>query len=171
MSITIRIPSSLLKQIKIDLARPHAYAGERVGFLSAKTSKLSDDDYLILFNRYFQVQDDRYLDNPLVGAMIDGKAIHNIMQNILSTGDGAFHVHSHFHVGLAGKNLNFSKVDISELIRLIPSFQAVGPSVAHGAFLFNENLCTSIAWPPGERRPCAVDKISIIGNPMQFSLG
>jgi hypothetical protein len=168
MSITIRVPSSLLKQVITDLARPHAYAGERVGFLSAKTSKLSDNDYLILFNKYFQVPDDRYLNNPLVGATIDGKAIRNIMQHILSTGDGAFHVHSHSHVCLTGKNLNFSRVDINELIRLIPSFQAVGPSVAHGAFLLDKIRCISIVWLPGEHKPCAVDKISVIGNPMQF---
>ena len=86
------------------------------------------------------------------------------MQGVLDRGEGAFHVHLHKHHGRPCP----SHMDWVELPRLIPSFQAVGPRLAHGLFLLSEDQCTAEVWLPGSFKPVAATRVGVIGYPLQL---
>ena len=166
MKIEMRLTRELYEQILNDLLRPHSHAAERIGFLSAKTGSLGDKGMLIIFTKYLAVPDRNYLNDPDVGARIDGAAIRTVMQRILDTKEGAFHVHIHQH--LLNGYLGFSRTDTKDLPRLINSFKVVGPNSAHGAILFGEGKCTSLTWLPNHNKPLSASKLLILGYPMDF---
>ena len=164
MTVEMRMTRTLYNQMLADLERRHGFAAERIGFLSAKMGHISEGKLLVLFTRYFAVPDNNYVPDPDVGARINGTAIRTVMQRILDSKEGAFHVHLHSH--LFNNCLGFSRTDLSELTRLIPSFQAVGPTVAHGALLLGGGKCLGAAWLPKCKGPVKVSKISIQGYPV-----
>src|SRR5438132_1666944 len=128
MTIRIRILRSLYDQVRTDLVRPHPHAGERVGFLYGRLGNAGTDAPIVIFTRYAPLADERYINDPSTGARIDSTAIREAMQGVLDHGEGAFHVHMHGWPGEPG----WSSVDRQQLPRLIPAFQAVGPTFAHG---------------------------------------
>ena len=166
MKIEMRITRKLYEQILNDLLRPHSHAAERIGFLSAKTGSLDDNGMLIIFTKYYVVPDRNYIYDQDVGARIDGTAIRTVMQRILDTKEGAFHVHIHQH--LLNGYLGFSRTDTKDLPRLINSFKVVGSNSAHGAILFGEGKCTSLTWLPNHNKPLSASKLSIVGYPLDF---
>jgi hypothetical protein len=167
MNIRIRIARRLYEQVRADLSRPHPFAAERVGFLFGRLGNAGTDDPLILMTAYSSLADARYIDDPLAGARIDSQAIRGAMQQVLNRGDGVFHTHSHDWPGKP----YFSRLDRQELPRLIPSFQAVGPSQAHGLFLLSPNQCTAEVWLPGAAEPVEAGRITVVGYPMQIVEG
>lgn len=66
MKATLKIRGLLLDEIRRDLARPHAFAHERVGFLTAGAAT-TPDGILMLVRGYRPVQDDDYEEDPRVG--------------------------------------------------------------------------------------------------------
>jgi hypothetical protein len=58
-------------------------------------------------------------------------------------------------------------MDRTELPRLIPSFQAVGLSFAHGLLLLSKDDITAAVWLPGNTQPAEADRITIVGHPLQ----
>lgn len=89
------------------------------------------------------------------------------MQGVLDRREGVFHVHLHEFPGKP----HFSWMDRDELPRLIPSFQAVGPSFAHGLFLLSEDKCAAEVWLPGSEKAVEAARISIVGYPLQLIEG
>ena len=89
------------------------------------------------------------------------------MQEVLNRGEGVFHVHAHEWPGRP----YFSRLDRQELPRLIPSFQAVGPTQAHGLFLLSQDQCMAEVWMPGAGEPVEVVRITVVGYPMQIVEG
>lgn len=162
MNVQIRIPKDLFTNMRNDLMRPHAHTGERVGFLYGKL--VSPVQPLILLHDYQPVADNNYIDDYTVGARINSIAIREAMQRALNDSIGVFHVHLH---GFSGR-LSFSRTDKINLARLVPSFQAVAPMLAHGALVLNEDNCAAMVWLPGTKIPITSEKISIIGWPMGF---
>lgn len=162
MHITIRLTRMLHEEMLTDLRRPHAHAGERVGFLYGRLAATSEPT--ILMTRYTPVPDEQYIDDPRVGARINGDAIRAAMQGVLDSGDGVFHTHLHEWPGRPG----FSRTDAKELPKLVPAFQAVGRSQASGLFLLSPDSAIADVWLPGTQRPLRVLRISIIGCPLQF---
>ena len=161
MKIKIRIPKSLLGIAKDNLREVHPYADERVGFLFGKL--VPGTTPIILLTEYLPVKDSNYIRDRHVGAKINSAAIREAMQKGLSESLGVFHVHFH-ELGVAG----FSGIDRHETTRLIPSLQAVSPEQAHGAFVLTDSGISSLIWLPGEEKPVASGKISVIGWPMHF---
>ncbi len=86
------------------------------------------------------------------------------MQQVLNRNEGVFHVHMHDGLGKP----RFSRMDRTELPRLIPSFQAVGLSFAHGLFLLSKDHITAAVWLPGITQPAEADRITIVGHPLQL---
>jgi hypothetical protein len=167
MHVTIRMTHSLHDQVRADLTRAHRFAAERVGFLYGRLSRAGEDERLILLTGYSALDDDRYIDDPHAGARIDSQAIRGAMQGVLDRREGVFHVHLHEFPGKP----HFSWMDRDELPRLIPSFQAVGPSFAHGLFLLSEDKCAAEVWLPGSEKAVEAARISIVGYPLQLIEG
>ena len=167
MNVEIKITSKLYRKIHHDLERPHQHALERVGFLSSRTGKISDDTLLILFTDYHAVPDENYIFDPTVGARIDADSIRTVMQRILDISqEGAFHVHMHPY--WPAMRLEFSKTDDDSQNRMIHSFQSIGPDRPHGTFLFDGKRAIADIWLPNQKSPIRASKISIIGYPTQI---
>ena len=149
--------------IRADLARPHPLAAERIGFEYGTLSEGGEGTQLIVLKDYRPVPDDRYLDDPRCGARIDSQAIRGAMQHALDSVAGAFHVHLHDWPGIP----RFSQFDRKELPRLIPSFQALRPSSAHGLLLLSRDQWTAEVWLPGRNEGIVADRIQVIGWPRE----
>lgn len=160
MTALLRLPRALVDAIHVDLSRPHRFAAERVGFLFCRCVRLSAASWLSVGYDYAPVDDAAYVRDRRVGARIGAPAIRSVMQRVLDTGDGAFHVHRHDHPG----GPRFSQVDLDGLTELIPPFAAVGPNVVHGGLVLSTDDASAIAWIDGAHAPI-VGVTSIIGYP------
>ena len=163
----IRLTRSLYDLIQSDIARPHPFAYERIGFAYGKIGNRHGRDPLVILYRYSSVLDEHYVEDSKVGARIGGDAITDVMQQILdhrSEQEGAFHVHVHDHPGPTG----LSHTDRSEIPLLIPSFKAVGKEAAHGFIIFSKNHGLSWVWLPGQREPVSASRIVVVGAPLSI---
>lgn len=145
-----------------ELTRPHSFAGERVGFFSAKPGIISENHHLIFLTDYFPVPDDGYLRDPYSGARINSSAIRSVLQRILDTGEGAFHAHLHDHWGKPG----FSRMDSREIPAILKSFKVIGPAATHGMLLFSKNHIVGRSLIPNNSKFQNISKFSILGYPL-----
>lgn len=164
--IQIRLTRALYDEARSDLRRAHSFAAERVGFLFGKLAE-SESGPLVLLTAYEQLDDDRYIRDPYVGARIDSHAIRGAMQRVITRGECAFHVHWHDWPGTP----RFSSTDSDELPRVVEGLRNAGPALAHGMFLFSNDQCAAWVWAPGEVSPSAASKISVVGFPVLLSQG
>ena len=141
MNIRFKTTASLLAAIRADLRRPHAFAHERVGFISAGLAA-AHDDLIILAREYRPVRDDEYLPDPSVGAMISAEAIRSARQWAMNERVAIFHVHTHGGRGVPG----FSVVDIRENARFVPNFVSVAPHAVHGAVVLSDTAAFGQVW-------------------------
>ncbi len=163
MNVHFKITGSLLQHIQTDLARPHSYAAERVGFLFARQGTIDQKNILLLAAEYVPLSDNLYIDDPSVGARINSTAIRNVLQKVIDTGMSAMHVHVHSFSELP----QFSKTDSNSLGRLIPSFHHVKPQVPHGAIILGHTGITGRIWITKDTT-VVISKYSIIGYPCHF---
>jgi len=161
MTVRFKITRHLLEAIRHDLVRPHAFAHERVGFISAGLSS-ADDDLWILARAYRPVADDDYLRDPSVGAMMGPDAIRKALQWALSDGVAIFHVHTHGGRGRPG----FSGIDVREQSKFVPSFFQITRKCPHGALVLSNNSAYGNIWldgrKPGEPIGCFIE----VGMPL-----
>src|SRR5581483_7393114 len=87
MNIVFRFAAELMTEVRADLARPHPFAYERVGFISIRAAALADG-LLLLADSYFPVPDEEYIDDPSVGAMLGQEAIRKALDLALLQGVG-----------------------------------------------------------------------------------
>lgn len=162
MGTILRIPRTIRDTMRADLIRPHPFAAERIGFASARIGKGTNSPSIVMLSEYHAVPDDQYIDDPESGARIDAPAIRAVMQRVLDSGDGAFHVHAHLHRGTPG----LSRMDRDEIPRLVESFRAVGPNAGHGILILSLDSCFSLVWTPGNQAPCVPVRIGVVGYPL-----
>ena len=167
MNIIFKITKDMLGQIKADLARPHPFAFERVGFIYVRRGTLGEGQ-LLLTASYQPVRDEHYTKakaGDLVGAIINRYAITEAMQKALTTGEGVFHVHMH-HFDSFGEP--FSRVDLRSLNELMPNFYSVSKDALHGAILITPKNILGKYWTP-DRTAHNLQMISVVGDPAIFS--
>lgn len=164
MSWCIRMPTELIATLKADLARPHPFATERIGFLEAALGNRGEPEELILAARYLTVPDDGYIDDPRVGARIGADTIRRIVERALSWQFGIFHVHMHDHDGCP----RLSATDHREIPPIVRSLRVVAPDRAHGVLLFSRNACTALVWLPGADQPEPNGRITYVGRPLRI---
>lgn len=140
----------LLQAIRRDLARPHRFAYERVGFISAGLSSAADDLW-VLARSYRPVADDDYLPDPSVGAMMGPDAIRKALQWAMSENVAIFHVHTHGGRGQPG----FSDIDLREQAKFVPNFFQIAPQCPHGALVLSNDSAHGHIWLDGSK-PCEV---------------
>ncbi len=163
--ILIRIPSSLLSQIKKDLNKPHAFAFERIGFISSTHKLLKNGNIIICMFAYRHIPDDQYIDDQEVGARINSNAIRESLQGILDTKNGCFHAHCH----QSSIKPEFSTIDLEDNPEIIKSFSYADGSQVHGMILFGKEKINALVKLPGESTLRKVDKIVVVGSPLAFS--
>lgn len=162
MSIEIKATGRMLAEIHADLARPHPFAHERVGFL---TCGIVDDrgSLLLLARDYRPVEDDDYLRDPNVGAMIGPNAMRKALQFAYAARSALIHVHSHGGHGVPG----FSSVDLRENQKFIPSFFNLLPQMPHGAVVLSGDSACGQLWLNANRAPIPISKFRSLGAPMR----
>jgi hypothetical protein len=158
MKLTFKITQSLLADIRTDLVRPHAFAHERVGFISAGLSSMGRD-LVIVARGYRPVRDEDYLNDRTVGAMMGREAIRKSLEWAMQAGHAIFHVHTHGGRGIPG----FSSVDIRENQKFVPDFFKVAPQCAHGALVLSDNAARGQIWIERTRSPLPIDSFVTIG--------
>lgn len=161
MNPVFKIPRLLLDDVHEDLSRPHAFAAERVGFMSCKVTELPDEQLAILAHRYHPVHDDHYEDDPSVGAMISGAAFREALQFAYRNRSCMFHIHRHEHRGRPG----FSSIDEEEATRFVPDFWKVQPALPHGALVLSHDSIHGLCWTPRERAVVPFDRYVFVGFP------
>ena len=141
MIACFKASSALLAKVRIDLARPHSFAWERVGFISAGIA-ITDSRLIILARDYRPVEDGNYLDDHSVGAMMGPEAIRSALQWAMNSDSAMFHVHTHEGCGVPW----FSRVDLTEQRKFVPDFFKVAPRRAHGAIVLSNEAASGRVW-------------------------
>lgn len=156
----LRISNQLLKNIHADLNRPHKFAAERVGFICCRPAEVGEDTTLLLAGDYQCVDDNDYINDPHVGAMINSSAIRKALQFSFNNHASMFHVHRHEH---KGKPM-FSQIDMREYQKFIPDFFKVQSKLSHGAIVLSHDSALGAIWYPGTTQMQAINEIWAIGT-------
>lgn len=151
MKITVRIPTPILESMRADLARPHAFAGERVGFMTAAAMS-SPGELVLLVRGYRPVADDDYNDVPHVGAEIGAEAFRKALQWAYRPRSALLHVHCHHGFGKPG----FSTVDLRSGGKFVPSFFTTIPRMPQGMVVLSNDSATGLVWIGEDENPVAV---------------
>lgn len=161
MKASFKITRRLLDEIQADLARRHAFAHERVGFISAGLAAVAND-VLILARGYRAVADGDYMRDTSVGAMMGPGAIRKALQWALKDGVAIFHVHTHGGTGAPG----FSGIDVREHAKFMPNFFQVAPQCAHGALVLSNDRAFGHVWFDEEKAYRPIDGFTVVGAPV-----
>lgn len=164
MRIHFKIRQDLYRTIHKDLARPHPFAGERLGFLICRPTQARNDT-VILAHDYLEMPDEWYIRDSRFGCVFNSDAMRTAMQAALTQNASIFHVHSHTHKGAPW----FSRADLRESAEFIPNFWHVRPELPHGALVFSIDRIAGLCWYPGQIHPVKIQKCSIVGSPLQIS--
>lgn len=162
MKVRLRILRGLYESVRQDLARHHAVAFGRVGFVSARLGNRGTDEPLVFLTKYQPVADENYIDDPHSGARINSAAIREAMQYVLDSGTGLFHVHCHNHQGKPG----FSPMDLDETPRIVSSLRVARPDQTHGMLLMSNDHCIAHVWMPGRDESTVADRVTVVGYPI-----
>ncbi len=163
MTIHLKMTRDLLGRVRDDLARPHEFALERVGFLTARPGRLHDGGLVLVVSGYLPVADEDYLDRPGYGALMGPAAIRKALQHTYNNPVSMIHVHEHFGRGRPG----FSRTDEREMRQFVPDFFNARASMPHGAMVLNEDSAYGYCWLGRTDGPHVVTHITVIGKPMQ----
>ena len=143
MRAILRMTQSLRQDILADLARPHPYAAERMGFVFSRTFALSGGIQVALGYGYQSVPDDEYLRDPTVGARVGTLTTRRMLQHALTEHEGIWQVHQHGHRGAPV----FSPTDV-EWVQFLQAFHAVASDQIHGLLLLSNDAASTVAYDP-----------------------
>jgi hypothetical protein len=141
MRTIFRATSDFLDGVRQDLERPHAFAAERVGFISVRAAN-AGENLLLLAHEYHPVDDGDYVNDQSVGAMMGQEAVRKALNIALLQSVGMIHVHMHGHRGLPG----FSTIDLSEQLYFVPDFFKVRKGMPHGAVVLSHDKAAGRIW-------------------------
>ncbi len=158
MKVGIRITSPQLDAIRTDLARRHAFAWERVGFIAASATA-SAGRLLLLVRGYQPVADEDYVRAAGVGAEIGSEAFRKALQWAYRPKSALIHVHTHHGEGQPA----FSGVDIRSGFEFVPSFFTTLPRMPQGMIVLSDDAATGLVWMAEERQPLAIEEFTQVG--------
>lgn len=161
MNIEFKIPRCLLTTIREDLARPHRFAHERVGWIAAGVSGTADTLWL-LAHTYRPVEDVDYLRDSSVGAMMGPEAIRKALQWAMRDHVAIFHVHTHGRTGIP----KFSRIDLREQAKVVPNFFQVMAKRPHGALVLSDTAAYGHVWLDHEGPYVTIDRFLEVGAPL-----
>ncbi|HTK31247.1 MAG TPA: hypothetical protein VL332_04740 [Candidatus Saccharimonadaceae bacterium] len=162
MTVHLKMTRDLLGRVHDDLARPHEFALERVGFLTARPGRLQDGGLVLIAGGYLPVADEDYLDRPGYGALMGSAAIRKALQHTYNNPVGMIHVHEHLGRGRPG----FSRTDEREMRKFVPDFFNARADVPHGALVLSEDSARGYCWLSRVDGPLPISRITVVGSPM-----
>jgi hypothetical protein len=162
MRVVFKVVDRLLERVRHDIARPHEFAAERVGFFVCRAASLSPQGVVILAHDYMPVEDEDYVDDSTVGAMMGASAIRKALELALSMKAGMFHAHLHEHAGRP----RFSRTDARESAKFVPDFWNVRPEMPHGALVASKDSFYGMCWYPGMSTPIEIGEFVVVGSPI-----
>lgn len=163
MKAIIKITNSMLAQMRRDLHRPHAFAYERVGFLTAGVATAGDGQLLLLARAYQAVADDDYVPDRTVGVAIGSDAMRKAAQFAYQPRSALLHVHSHGGVGRP----EFSGVDLRSGAEFVPGFFHSVPRMPHGMLVLSNDSASGMLWLSPEGGGTYVAEFIGVGAPYQ----
>lgn len=161
MNARIKILAPLLATIREDLARTHAFAYERVGFLTAGAAAINEDRLLLLGRTYRPVDDEDYIPDPAVGVKIGSDAIRKALQAAYRPPAALLHIHTHGGTSRP----EFSGVDRRSAADFIPSFFNPVPKMPHGILVLSDDSAKGLLWIAPDRPPLDIVDIISVGSP------
>jgi hypothetical protein len=156
--IIFRATQQFMDSVRHDLERRHAFAFERVGFITTRAVQ-GTEGLVILADGYHPVADDDYVPDSSVGAMLGSEALRKALELALLQGAGVFHVHMHG----AAPRLWFSGIDLREQVRFIPDFFTVCPQMPHGAIVLDAKRAAGRVWLAPDRI-VIIDEFGTVGG-------
>lgn len=141
MNVLFRAGEAFMIDVRNDLMRAHAFAHERIGFISTRAAA-GRDHIVLLADGYHPVADDDYVDDPKVGARIGQNALRKALDLALLSPVGVLHVHMH----MEGKRLWFSHIDLTEQLKYVPDFFKVRRTMPHGALVLSPRSAAGRIW-------------------------
>lgn len=161
MRVGLKISGSLLDQVRRDLGRPHFFAHERVGFLTAGAAG-APDGLMLLVRGYMPIADEDYEVAPDVGARIGSNAMRKAVQAAYRPASTLLHVHTHGGRGLP----SFSGVDLESGKTFVPGFFQSCPKMPHGLLVLSNEGATGILWLEPGKRPLPIGRFIRIDQPI-----
>lgn len=162
MKFTFKATPALFARARQDLARNHPFAHERVGFVTAGCARADDDLIVITARDYMPVDDEDYVRNPNVGAMIGSGAMRKGLQRAYATRSALFHIHTHGGRGTP----EFSSVDLKDAQNFVPSFFNVVPAMLHGLIVLSNDSARGRVWVAPKKKPVYVHRFVAVGSPL-----
>lgn len=159
MKVHIKITDTLLKAVRADLARPHAFAFERVGFLTAGATQV-EGGILLLCRSYHPVADGDYERSRHVGAQIGSDAMRKGIEVAYPSKASLIHVHTH---GGRGKP-EFSATDIQSAFQFVPGFFNALPRTPHCLMVLSNDDAQAVVWLAPKSSPQFVDEVIQVGT-------
>jgi hypothetical protein len=142
MKVRIKIPTAMWAEIRSDLHRPHAFAFERVGFLTAGVAQAGPDQLLMLARAYRPVADEDYVLDRSVGVKIGSDAMRKAAQFAYQGRSALLHIHSHGGIGRP----EFSGVDLKSGAEFVPGFFHSVPRMPHGMLVLSNDSARGLVW-------------------------
>jgi len=163
MNTMLRLTDRMLESIHADLDRPHAFAGERVGFLTCGVAALSEGGLCLYGADYHPVADADYENDRRAAAMLGSGAFRKILQRIYNEPASVLHVHRHDHHGRPGPSVT----DERESRRFMPSFWNVCPRHPHGTVILSFDTLWGALWISPDAPVVELGRYAVIGDRTQ----
>jgi hypothetical protein len=167
MRSRFKIPSRLMARIRADLARPHAFAHERVGFLTAGIAAAPNGDLLLFAREYRPVEEDDYVPDPTVGVKIGGAAMRRAIELAYQPRSALFHVHTHGGAGTPG----FSGVDLRSGAEFVPGFFPALSRMPHGMLVLSNDSAAGLIWLRTDDGGADIGQFVFVGAPIMKTGG
>ena len=161
MKARIKIPNPMLDEIRRDLHRPHSFAYERVGFLSAGVAEAGQGQLLLLARAYHPVADEDYVPDRTVGVKIGSDAMRKAAQFAYQPRSALLHIHTHGGLGRP----EFSGVDLQSGAEFVPGFFHSVPRMPHGMLVLSNDSATGLLWFGPEDTGSYVTEFVGVGAP------
>ena len=162
MKTHIKIAGTLLNAIRADLHRPHPFAFERVGFVTAGASWTLAGDLTLLCRDYQPVLDEDYERSNTVGAKIGSNAMRKALQAAYRHKSTILHIHTHGGTGRP----QFSPVDLHSAGDFVPGFFTALPQMPHGIVVLSSDSARCLLWTAPKERPRYADGFQQVGTPL-----
>jgi hypothetical protein len=161
MKARIKMPTTLLAMIRRDLTRPHRFAHERVGFLTAGAASFDGNGLLLLARNYRPVDEEDYVHDPSVGVKIGADAMRKALQAAYRPPAAVLHIHTHG----GSARPHFSGVDRRSAAEFVPSFFNPVPRMPHGIIVLSDDGANGLLWIDPHHEPVLATDIISVGGP------